>query len=65
MGACQTLGSEIITNAFDIVAMVAMTPLVTIQTLGLIYTIGENKKNLQEHITIRDEKEEDNDIIEF
>ena len=65
MGACQTLGSEIMTNAFGIVAMVAMTPLVTIQTLGLIYTIGENKKNLQEHITIRDEKEEDNDIIEF
>lgn len=60
MGACQTLEGEIMTDAFGIVAMVAMTPLVTIQILGLIYTIGENKR-----ITIQPKEEKDNDIIEF
>ncbi|NDO45707.1 DUF1538 domain-containing protein [Clostridium sp. MD294] len=63
MGACQALNREIMTNAFGIVAMVAMTPLVTIQILGLIYTIGEKRRNLQ--TTIKTHKEEDNDIIEF
>ncbi len=35
MGAC-TAGADILTNAFGVVAMVAMTPLVTIQVLGLM-----------------------------
>lgn len=35
MGACEALGGNILTDAFGIVAMVAMTPLVTIQLLGL------------------------------
>lgn len=37
MGACESLGGNILTDAFGIVAMVAMTPLITIQLLGLIY----------------------------
>jgi hypothetical protein len=36
MGACGALGGNIITDAFGIVAMVAMTPLITIQVLGLM-----------------------------
>ena len=35
MGACSALGGNIMTDAFGIVAMVAMTPLVTIQIMGL------------------------------
>ncbi len=35
MGACSALGGNLMTDAFGIVAMVAMTPLVTIQTMGL------------------------------
>ncbi len=35
MGACQAVGGNIMTDAFGIVAMVAMTPLFTIQMLGL------------------------------
>lgn len=35
MGACEALGGNMMTEAFGIVAMVAMTPLVTIQLLGL------------------------------
>lgn len=35
MGACTALGGNVLTDAFGIVAMVAMTPLLTIQLLGL------------------------------
>lgn len=35
MGACKSLGGNILTDAFGIVAMVAMTPLITIQLLGI------------------------------
>ena len=37
MGACEALGGNVITDAFGVVAMVAMTPLLTIQLLGLFY----------------------------
>ena len=37
MGACQAVGGNIVTDAFGVVAMVAMTPLITIQVLGAIY----------------------------
>ena len=37
MGACEALGGDILGDAFGIVALVAMTPLVTIQILGLWY----------------------------
>ena len=36
LGACATVGGNILTDAFGLVAFVAMTPLVTIQLLGLI-----------------------------
>ena len=41
--ACEALGGNIITDAFGIVSMVAMTPLITIQTMGLIFRIKERK----------------------
>ena len=37
MGACMTVGGNVVTDAFGVVTMVAMTPLVTIQCLGLVY----------------------------
>ena len=43
MGACEAIGGNIITDAFGIVAMVAMTPLITIQAMGLIFKIKESK----------------------
>ncbi len=39
MGACEALGGDILADAFGIVALVAMTPLVTIQLLGLWYQL--------------------------
>ena len=43
MGACEALGGNIITDAFGIVAMVAMTPLITIQIMGLVFKLKERK----------------------
>ncbi|MGI6733359.1 MAG: DUF1538 domain-containing protein [Anaerovoracaceae bacterium] len=39
MGACDAVGGNLLTDAFGIVAMVAMTPLITIQILGVIYKL--------------------------
>ena len=41
MGACTTLGGNVASDAFGVVAMVAMTPLITIQILGLVYRIKQ------------------------
>ncbi|MGE4353932.1 MAG: DUF1538 domain-containing protein [Oscillospiraceae bacterium] len=39
MGACEALGGNVLTDAFGIVAMVAMTPLIIIQLIGLVYRL--------------------------
>ena len=44
IGACESLGGNVLTDAFGIVAMVAMTPLIAIQVMGLI---GELKRKEQ------------------
>ena len=38
-GACMAVGGNMVTDAFGVVAMVAMTPLITIQILGLVYRL--------------------------
>ena len=43
MGACEASGGNIITDAFGVVAMVAMTPLITIQTMGLLFRLKETR----------------------
>ena len=35
-GACTAVGGNIVTDAFGVVAMVAMTPLITVQLMGLV-----------------------------
>lgn len=42
MGACAAAGGNIITDAFGIIAFVAMTPLVAIQIMGLVYKIKKS-----------------------
>lgn len=37
VGACIAVGGNVVTDAFGVVAMVAMTPLITIQGLGLVF----------------------------
>ena len=43
MGACQAVGGSIMVDAFGAVAMVAMTPLIAIQIMGLVYAIKLKK----------------------
>ena len=47
IGACETLGGNVLTDAFGIVAMIAMTPLIAIQILGLLGEI-KRKKQLEQ-----------------
>ena len=43
-GACMAVGGNIVTDAFGVVAMVAMTPLITIQILGIVSKVKEGRK---------------------
>ena len=47
-GACEAVGGNVVTDAFGVVAMVAMTPLITIQILGVVYQYQERKKDKDE-----------------
>ena len=57
MGACNAVGGNILTDAFGIVAMVAMTPLITIQALGL--TSELKKHAIRRYYQNQLEQEED------
>lgn len=63
MGACEAVGGNILTDAFGVVAMVAMTPLITIQVMGLIYNLkikytAEEEAEVMEEIADDIEEEE-------
>ncbi len=62
MGACETLGGNVLTDAFGIVAMVAMMPLVTIQLLGLVDAL---RKNARKRKLILQLKEVEDSIVYF
>lgn len=47
-GACIAVGGSLASDAFGVVAMVAMTPLITIQILGLVYQIKESTHNVSD-----------------
>ncbi len=47
IGACESLGGNVMTDAFGIVAMVAMTPLIAIQVMGLISEIKRKREIAQ------------------
>ena len=44
MGACTALGGNVMTDAFGIVALVAMMPLITVQVMGGIYVLKSKQK---------------------
>ncbi len=43
IGACQAVGGNIMTDAFGVVALVALTPLIAIQIMGLVYKFKTDK----------------------
>jgi len=48
MGACQAVGGNILTDAFGLVAMVAMMPLITVQVMGAVY-VFKSRREEQTH----------------
>lgn len=68
MGACEAIGGvdRIVTDAFGVVAMVAMTPLITIQILGVAYRQKTKKEEaMRQHLEQRINQYSDEDIIEL
>jgi len=61
MGACNAVGGNIITDAFGVVAMVAMT----IQSLGMIYRIKESRLSREAGGYVSIDRYGDMDIIEL
>ena len=54
-GACNAMGGNVVTDAFGVVAMVAMTPLLTIQMLGLVYQRKLKKAGTEAPVMMDDE----------
>lgn len=61
LGVCSAVGGNIGTEGYGLVALVAMTPLITIQILGLVYKIKLSKVKKTE--TVKPETQEKEDII--
>ena len=59
LGLCSMVGGNLATEGFGLVAFVAMTPLIAIQILGIVY-----KSKLKKHKTEQVSKQESEDIIE-
>lgn len=57
-GACLAVGGNVLTDAFGIIAMVAMAPLVTIQIMGLIYKVKIRNTTVEEEEVIDDISDE-------
>lgn len=67
MGACESIGGldRIVTDAFGVVAMVAMTPLITIQILGAVYKLKKRREDAAKaHLQSTIQGYADDDIIE-
>lgn len=57
IGICYACGGNVLTDAFGLVAFVALSPLITIQTLGIIYKYKTNRIKVVSNI--------DESIVEF
>ena len=44
MGACRALGGEVMTDAFGLVALVALMPLISVQAMGGLYTLRTRRR---------------------
>ncbi|MCD8333874.1 MAG: DUF1538 domain-containing protein [Clostridiales bacterium] len=65
-GACAAVGGDIVSDAFGVVAMVAMTPLITIQILGVFYRLqSRSQQTAAPEVLAALELLDDNAIIEL
>lgn len=61
IGVCQALGGDLMTDAFGVVALVALTPLIAIQIMGLVYRLKTDK--LQKRAAVHPGLTADSDTI--
>ena len=72
VGACTAVGGNVVTDAFGVVALVAMTPLIALQVLGLVYKLksgahnqSEDTQDIQAAEVIELDTSVDEDIIDL
>lgn len=61
IGACEAVGGNVMTDAFGVVALVALTPLIAIQIMGISYNIKLNRQKLADSAKVM--LPEDSDLI--
>ena len=61
IGACKALGGDIMKDAFGVVALVALTPLIAIQIMGLVYKFKASR--LEKTVSQYAGLTEDSDMI--
>ncbi len=66
IGVCEAVGGNLMTDAFGVVALVALTPLITIQLMGLVYKFKTKKltKAADGSIPVPDDSDEIIDLEE-
>ncbi len=70
MGASKAIGGNVVTDAFGLIALVAMTPLITVQLLGVFYQLKLRRSEKASNGMVLSpedisQSESDEDIIEF
>lgn len=61
MGACSAIGGNVMTDAFGLIAMVAMMPLITVQVMGAIAKLKSHKSVAVDFVS----RYADDEIIEL
>lgn len=61
IGTCRALGGNLMTDAFGVVALVALTPLIAIQIMGIVYKVKMDR--LQKKVLQNAALLEDGDVI--
>ncbi len=62
MGACVSAGGNVVTDAFGVVALVALAPLIAVQLMGFVYNLKLKK---QQRSTAAVEMSHDDEILEL
>ena len=65
IGACTSIGGNVLMDGFGVVAMVAMTPLVAIQVLGAVYAVKSKRALKGVKAELEEIREDIEEEIEF
>ena len=63
IGACSAVGGNVVTDAFGVVALVALTPLITIQIMGLFYNYKLKKHHAMKAMDISIPEDADDIVL--